>query len=293
MKFVDPLTFLVGHTTVNYEGLTSYLKTTGQQDFLKSFDEAVADGLSPEEALVSFYAKLCYKSLVLGTNDNISRIRDVKSNIENCFKVGHGSVFEHIWFNFVTTNCSRVFTHELVRHRIGTAFSQTSGRYCRIDKIDFVSDPLLFDVEDDIKKIVKKIEKAYGKLSDATGLEGKKLAFSMKKKITSALRRIAPNGQANEIGWSCNIRALRHMLMMRTSRHAEREIRLVFSQVYAIIKARYPLLVADAIEEDIDGLLEIRGMKMQQYDTKIEDISDESLVAEWKRRHPEGGYDVG
>lgn len=286
---------MIGHTTVDESGLRAYLSHTQQDDFMQAYEEAVADGLSPEEALVSFYAKLCYKSLVAdGRNPNVTRIRDVRSNIENCFSTGHGSVFEHVWFNFVTTNCSRVMTHELVRHRIGVAFSQTSGRYCRIDKIDFITDPLLADVEEEIEAIVKKIQKAYKRMAKATGLTGEsKQPFSLKKKITSALRRIAPNGQANEIGWSCNIRALRHMLMMRTSRFAEREIRLVFNQVYEIIKGGWPMLVADAVEEEIDGLLEIRGMKMQQYDVVLRDLSDEDLIEEWKRRHPEGGYDIG
>jgi thymidylate synthase ThyX len=83
------------------------------------------------------------------------------------------------------------------------------------------------------------------------------------------------------------------MLMMRTSRYAEREIRLVFNQVYEIVKRMWPMLVADATEEEIDGLLEIKGMKMQQYDVVLADLSDEDLIEEWKRRHPEGGYDIG
>lgn len=290
MKFVEPQTFLIGHTTVDTEGLADYLTHTNQYDFFESYDAAINDGLSPEEVLISFYAKLCYKSLVLGKNANISRIRDVKDNIENCFKTGHGSVFEHIWFNFVTTNCSRVLTHEFVRHRIGVAFSQTSGRYCRIDEIDFISDPLLESVEDEIKQIVLKIQKSYKRMS--AKLLDNVAVFALKKKITSALRRIAPNGQANEIGWSANIRALRHILMMRTSRFAEREIRMVFNQVYRIVKERWPLLVADAVEEEIDGLLEIKGMKMQQYDVALRDITDEQLIGEWRERHPEGGYDI-
>lgn len=290
MRLVSPQTFLIGHTTVDTDSLYAYLEATDQTDFIKSFDEATAAGLSPEEALISFYAKLCYKSLVIGKNANVSRIRDIKDNIRGCMDTGHGSVFEHIWFNFVTTNCSRVMTHEFVRHRIGVAFSQTSGRYCRIDDIAFVSDPLLDCVEEEISKVVKKIQKAYTQMAEKTGLSTEEMSFALKKKITSALRRIAPNGQANEIGWSANIRALRHLLMMRTSRFAEREIRLVFNQVFDIIKKRYPLLVHDATTTEVDGLLEIRGMRMQQYDVRLEELSDEELIAELQLRYPSAGY---
>jgi len=283
---------LIGFTEVDEAGLKAYLDHTDQLDFLESYNEAREGGLSPAECLISFYAKLCYKSLTLGKNDNVTRIREIQANIENCFATGHGSVFEHVWFNFVTTNCSRVMTHELVRHRIGVAYSQTSGRYCRLDKLDFVSDPLLKPVEKTLREMITDFEVAYLELCEEVGLNEPGLDFGKKKKLTSALRRMAPNGQANEIGWSCNVRALRHLLMMRTSRHAEREIRRVFNQVYELIKDRYPMLVADAVEEEIDGLLEIRGMKMQQYDVRIADVSEEVLIAELERRHPEIGYGV-
>lgn len=292
MKFVKPRTFLIGHTTIDREGLEEYLQATGQEDFLKSYDAAILDGLSPEEALISFYAKLCYKSLIEGRNDNVTRVRGIKDNIKKCLETGHGSVFEHIWFNFVTTNCSRVLTHEFVRHRIGVAFSQTSGRYCRLDKIEFVRDPSLYDVEEDIVKIVKKIEKAYKKLVKKKGLDRDDIDFALKKKLTSALRRIAPNGQANEIGWSVNIRALRHIIMMRTSRYAEREIRYVFNQVYKMMVDRYHLLFLDAKEKEVDGLLEIKGMKMQQYDLTVDALSDDELIAVLRERHPDVGYEI-
>jgi len=34
------------------------------------------------------------------------------------------------------------------------------------------------------------------------------------------------------IGWSCNVRALRHVIEMRTDPHAEEEIRVLFAKVY-------------------------------------------------------------
>lgn len=291
MKFVEPKTYLIGHSTVNKEGLQAYLRQTGQMDFLLAFEEAVEDGLTPEEALISFYAKLCYKSLVLGENKNVSRIRDIKSNITNCLNVGHGSVFEHIWFNFVTTDCSRVFTHELVRHRIGTAYSQTSGRYCRINSIDFVNDPLLKSQENHISTELEQLERHYVQLENNTNIDQSR-SFTEKKKLTSAFRRMLPSGAANEIGWSCNIRAVRHMIMMRTSRHAEWEIRKVFNQVFDILRARYPLLFEDAITEEVDGLREVTGMRMQSYDVDLTKVPEERLIEEVQRRFPEIGWDT-
>src|SRR3954469_12889793 len=133
-KFVTPKVFLVGYTGIDMEGLWEYLKEAQAEEFADSIRAADGEGLSDGEILCSFYAKLCYKSLVLGQNINVTRTRDIPGNVQNAMEQGHGSVFEHAWLNLVTTDCSRVFTHELVRHRTGTAFSQTSGRYVRLDE---------------------------------------------------------------------------------------------------------------------------------------------------------------
>jgi thymidylate synthase (FAD) len=255
MKYVEPKTFLVGVTGVT-EGLKDYLEYSGNNEFIETFEQAKQQGLSDGEALCSFYAKLCYKSLTLGKNQNVSKIRDVESNLIGCFNSGHGSVFEHCQLNFIITDCSRIFTHELVRHRVGTAFSQTSGRYVAIDDIDLIADPLLLeDLEcrQAIEELVKKTEKTAEFLRSKLIQEGD--SFAKKKKVTSAIRRIAPNGQSNEIGFSLNIRALRHTLVLRTSSHAEWEIRLVFNQIADIIENKWPLMLYGLKKVDTgDGL---------------------------------------
>jgi flavin-dependent thymidylate synthase len=170
------------------------------------------------------------------------------------------SVFEHCWLNFVTTNCSRVFTHELVRHRAGTAFSQTSGRYVAIDQLDLVIDPILEPASELIEKTRKNLEDNLKELRKQLIEDADIKDFSTKKKITSAIRRLAPNGQTNEIGWSCNIRSLRHLIEMRTGRHAEWEIRLIFNQVADLVKDKFPTLLYNAKIEEVDGLLEYSNL---------------------------------
>src|SRR5688500_12421245 len=118
-----PKVFLIGYTAIDGNQLTEYLKYTDNLDFLQSVEKAREQGCSEFEILCSFYAKLCYKSLKLGDNKNVTRVRDIVDNFKSVVDSGHGSVLEHVNFNFVITDCSRVFTHELVRHRVGTAFS--------------------------------------------------------------------------------------------------------------------------------------------------------------------------
>lgn len=321
--FVEPEVFLLGYTTVNTQGVVDYLEASGNEEFLETLDQAQKSGVEPAEALISLYAKLCYKSLTLGHNDNLSRIRDIKNNIEGIFKQAHGSVTEHVGINFVVTNCSRVFTHEQVRHRVGSAYSQTSGRYCAISpgSLQVVWDPILEGCEDLAIQQIKNTERLIYLMECQKGLripppdhpdapadkwynnytyepevtdEAERLKwqwirnpdadFNRKKKLTSAFRRFAPNGQSNEIGMSLNIRTIRHTILMRTSRYAEWEIRKIYESIYRLVKDKFPLLFADAREEVIDGIVEVTGMKMNPYDKDIAEYSNLELAAELNRR---------
>lgn len=253
-----PVVSLVAQTCLSREGILEYLGATGNGDFFYTIESAEADGLSELEVLVSMMAKLCYKSLTLGHNSNITRVRDVRSNIEAAINSGHGSVLEHASMSFIVRDCSRIFTHELVRHRAGTAFSQNSGRYIRLDSIDLVVDPILEPVVDNLLEIAKCLETEYAIMAEKLGMNEPGIDFARKKKLTSALRRIAPNGQTNEIGFTVNLRALRFTIMKRTDRAAEWEIRHVFNQVYRIAKDIVPTLFCDATETDVDGLTEVK-----------------------------------
>ncbi|MCI0422268.1 MAG: FAD-dependent thymidylate synthase [Acidobacteria bacterium] len=312
---VKPRTFFIGCTTIDRFGLEQYLRATNNEDFFDSMRAARVEGLSDGEILCSFMAKLCYKSLTLGQNVNIQRVRDIPNNLRACFDAGHSSVFGHCQLNFVTTDCSRVFTHELVRNHVGTEFSQTSGRYVRLDRIDLVLDPVLEQCRDLIRSHLEITESLVYQMECRLGLRvpnpsrpndtpeacfvigrdwrsaaGKwvpsdKMSFDLKKKLTSAIRRIAPNGQSNEIGWSINLRALRHVIQMRTSRHAEWEIRYVFNQVYDLVKSRFPLIFADARAQEVNGLLEVTGMRTQPYQPRnLDEYSPEELHQELERR---------
>lgn len=257
---MKPRTFLVGVTQPDYHGLKAYLEATDQMMFFEDVEEWMAKKNGDPLCLVSFYAKLCYKSLVEGKNANVTKIRSMEDNLTATIKSGHGSVFEHVWLNFVTTGCSRVFTHELVRHRVGTAFSQTSGRYVAIDQIDLVLPPELED-DSDVEELRKLTEKGLQHLRQK--LIKSDMDFAQKKRLTSAIRRLAPNGQDNEIGWSCNVRSLRHMIEMRTSLAAEWEIRQVFDQVTKIVESRWPLMLHGMQNGgDVDGVSERKGLKI-------------------------------
>jgi thymidylate synthase (FAD) len=232
-------------------------------------------------------------------------------------------VFEHCNLNFIVTNCSRVYTHEQVRQRAGWAYSQTSGRYCRLDSINLVWSELLNPVKDlwlkhlgATEDLVYLSECRLGLRKPPVGLENAtperslyyreqgndeaagryrwvpddSFDFEKRKAITSAIRRIAPNGQANEIGMTCNIRALRHVVQLRTSKHAETEIRDIFYQVYNLISTEFPTIFYKSRRRMHNGIPEIFGMRMNPYEIEagdpkaLEFWTTESLQAELSSR---------
>ena len=134
--------------------------------------------------------------------------------------------------------------------------SQTSGRYVSTENIDFVHDPILDEVLPEIEDCIQHIENTVEKIKEKTLNKAKN--FSDKKKITSAIRRLLPNGQSNEIGFSMNIRSLRHILKLRTNSHAEWEIRYVFCQIFNIINSKWPTIFYGLqITDTNDGLFEV------------------------------------
>lgn len=253
MKITTPKVYLIGSTTIDREGLANYLRETGNEAFMD-----ILTGVDSMD-ICSFYAKLCYKSLTLGHNANITRIRDIESNFINCIETGHGSVLEHASLNFVAENVSRIETTEQIRHRAGQAISAESGRYVMPDWFRvwvptvIAKNPAATQI---FIEAMEKAECAFHSLSDALLKDCK--TFAEKKEATSAARRVKPLGAGETLGFSLNLRSIRHIIQMRTSRHAEEEIRIVFNQVAQIILMKIPLLLQDMASETVNGHTEWR-----------------------------------
>lgn len=201
--------------------------------------------------------RLCYRSFAPGLNPNVTRVREGNEKyLGHIMEVGHGSVIEHPVLNFVFADVSRVFTHELVRHRAGSAMSQESLRFVRLDKLSAYVPTHIKEDEGGMEiftKTIEELEKVQASLAENYEIDDMK-KFDEKKKLTSAFRRLAPIGVATTIGWSCNFRTLRHVIEMRTDPYAEEEIRVVFGMVYDIVKKRYPNLLGDYEVETVDDL---------------------------------------
>jgi thymidylate synthase (FAD) len=251
MEFVEPKVFLIAESKIDYGQIEAMLADLGQDIALKWFDNTKTASKSDGELLTEVSGRICYKSFGIGLNPNVTKIRQNSQDyIDNTLAKGDGSIFEHATCTFAFLNVSRILTHELVRHRTGVAISQESLRYVRPTSLKFWLPPELQSKSKEIKSIVEDIEKDYRRLESS--FEWEKLNFDVKKRITSALRRVLPDGMATSIIWTANHRTIRHVITMRTAEGAEVEIRYVFDKVARVMKEKFPLIYADFEYKELD-----------------------------------------
>jgi thymidylate synthase (FAD) len=170
--------------------------------------------------------------------------------LEHIIGSAHGSVLEHAVWNFIITGVSRSFTHELVRHRAGFAYSQLSQRYVDESTADFIEpdciadDPELHTIwlesvrqsHDAYCRLVEGLQRTFADEPDAT----------LRRKLArQAARSVLPNATETRIFVTANGRAWRHFIEARANEHAEIEIRRVAIQILRILQEESPSLYGD------------------------------------------------
>ncbi len=254
MHETTPSVFLIARPSIDVEGMGAYLRDVGGQSWLeRRLSEGGEGGLNSGALLVEFAGRACYRSWEPGLNPNVSKVRtDQRDYFANILRSAHGSVLEHANYSFALRNVSRAATHEIVRHRAGSAFSQESLRYVRLADIGFRVPPALEPLRERVLSIVEQLEEFQVSAAAALRLDDAGVPFHVKKEVTSAMRRLAPIGLSTDIIWTANVRTLRHVIEMRTAEGAEEELRLIFDQVARLAQSEVPDLLQDFERRD-DG----------------------------------------
>lgn len=246
MILAQPKARLIAAPEINWAAVQAYLEEVGGLSWYQA-----RSGFDPAgENLTEFAGRECYRSWEPGLNPNVTKVRDDRSDyLDNLLSSYHGSVLEHANYTFQFSQVSRVLTHELVRHRAGTAVSQESMRYVRFDSIPFWVPDWVED-DEELSKLVVSAISAYEAVQSAmlNHFKPDTMSFAQKKKATSFMRRFLPNGVATDLVWTANIRTLRHVIEVRTAAGAEEEIRGVFGQVAEIMQQEAPLLFGDFVK---------------------------------------------
>lgn len=196
------------------------------------------DFLSDELDIIEYSGRWDYgpKSIAkMGDRDVIGR----------WIKAGHESMLEMVDATFFI-ECSRVVSHELVRHRIAS-YQQESQRF-----VDYDDEPAedLFYIPDEISEH-EEVDEALYLIQKAYGM----LRRSHSKQIA---RYVLPNATRTRIIVKMNLREWRHVLKLRCHPSAQPEMQIVMKQVLAILLDRYPEVFTDVAQE-IEA--EVRGIR--------------------------------
>ncbi len=253
--------FRLAKSVVDREAVDAWLDDMGVTEFEVPTEEEISD----PALLVALAAKQCYMAFQPGLNPNVNKVRtDMIAYLDNVLRQGHGSVLEHAVFTFGINGCSRVFTGEMNRHRAGVGVSERSMRYIRYRNIEYWMPACFRPEEGDSEELmVKKLKSRLllneqfksqeAMIADFEKVWQKELApestFHGKKTLTSAFRRGIGMGIATGGVWSLNLRALRHVIAMRTDESAEEEIAHVCMKIGKIMIAEVPELFGDFKEQ--------------------------------------------
>lgn len=140
--------------------------------------------------------------------------------VEHCYKNGHLSVMEHIYFTFKIEGISRACSHQLVRHR-HCSFTQRSQRYCSEDGFGYVTPPTI--AEECFSDDMKTLNKWYNGYQTGGSVPNEDARY------------LLPNACETSLYLSCNLRELIHMANERLCMRAQWEIRELVQQMVSLV----------------------------------------------------------
>jgi thymidylate synthase (FAD) len=187
------------------------------------------------EALIEAAGRQCYESWSKpnpATSSNFGYIGNILDH-------EHFSVLEHSQATFWIRGVSRNFSHEMIRHR-HLSPSELSQRFVPVEKLDYVMHPTI------ARNIKGDIVPAWDAGFDEARDEYRRLEQFLKaegltvKECREAARSVLPGMTETKLFVTGNFRAWRHFIHMRSSVHADAEIRHVANLVAGILKVRFP-----------------------------------------------------
>jgi len=157
-----------------------------------------------------------------------------KAFIRMIIKNGHFSVIEHAYATVRISGVSRVFTHQLVRHRL-CSFTQQSQRYVDESNFNYIE-------PESIKNNLEAHSLFVKFIGDAKNVYSRLQKIGIKNEDA---RFVLPNAVESEIVVTANFREWRHMIELRGNSNAQWEIRNVAIEILKILKKHAPTIFED------------------------------------------------
>lgn len=177
------------------------------------------------EKIIETAGRLCW--------DTQDRTGTTPDRIQKWLEIGHESMVEHACATFYI-RASRVLTHELVRHRLAS-YSQRSQRYVKETEPRYIEPPEIRDNEDAHQLFQESMTASWQAYDNL-------LKDGVKPEIA---RYVLPNACETQIVCTWNLREIRHIIKLRTSRRALPEFRAVADEIRQIVKDIAPQVFAD------------------------------------------------
>lgn len=188
------------------------------------------------EQVVAAAIRQCYASVgskeLKKKIDKETRERLIKQVIAS----GHTSTLEHASFTFGVEGVSRVTEIQLIRHRVGTAYSIQSGRYVKRGDAKFVVPTSVKNnkiIYKKYNKILKNVQDLYNEMIDA-GIKAEDARY------------LQPQSLQTKIVVTFNARALLHFLELRCCKRAQWEVQTMANLMLSEVKKVAPIIFASA-----------------------------------------------
>jgi len=211
---------------------------------LEAKPEVVLMAITPNaEDIIERACRTCYLSF-----HRYNPPASTEELIKKVIRKQHHSVLEHALATFRIKGGSRVFTHELVRHRLMSP-SQESQRYVQYGQTreyDIV-------VPGTVKESVY-FRRFMTLAAEAERLYSEMVAADIPKEDA---RYILPNATTSEIVISANFREFRHIFQVRCHPRAHWEIRHICLEMLRILKREAPIVFADYEIDEKSGCVNI------------------------------------
>jgi thymidylate synthase (FAD) len=151
--------------------------------------------------------------------------------VKNLNKLGHHSVFEHVWFTFKIEGISRACLAQLTRHR-HASFTVRSQRYCEEGNFKAVVPDSIWNdkvLRDNYFNLMEMIGNHYDGLRES-GIKREDARF------------VLPEATQTELYISLNLRELMHIYELRSTSNAQWEIRNLTNYMVSLIPEELKVL---------------------------------------------------
>lgn len=205
---------------------------------------------SPEQNVITA-ARMCYQSIADEMGDKDQRL------IKRLLKSKHLTPFENCSVFIIIKGISRVCLAQLTRHR-HASYCVKSQRYCKEENFEYYI-PEKIKGNPELKNVYKEFMSTSQKLYD--------YLISEKIKPEDA-RYILPGACDTYLTMSINLSSLFNFIRLRTSNHAQKEIRDLANMIKYEVAKHYPIIMSvfNQLEHESLQKSKVKAKKLSLFD---------------------------